>query len=334
MDLAGGGGGGKSVDLPVLGKTKTVYVWGGVAVVAVIVGYAYWKRAGSSTAEQEPSYYADLRTGSSTGSDAYEGADDSISGTSGSSYYDNLPASITTDQQWTAAVVNSLTYLEPDYLYGILGKYLARQGLAADEAAVVRSAWAAVGRPPGNQQIILATDGSTAGTSKTPGAPTGLKVTTLTPTTITITWAAVAGATSYKVYRSDGASTTVPGASFTTATLKANTSYTFQVAGVNTYGEGARSGGLTVKTPATATKTTTPVTTKPGKPAARPTVSATTVRRGTRGDSVKIIQRIVGAKVDGIFGPETESKVRAWQRAHGLVADGIVGPKTQAKMGI
>lgn len=54
-----------------------------------------------------------------------------------------------------------------------------------------------------------------------------------------------------------------------------------------------------------------------------------TVRRGDIGCScVAMVQRIVGATADGIFGPLTERKVKAWQAAHGLVADGIFGPKS------
>lgn len=52
------------------------------------------------------------------------------------------------------------------------------------------------------------------------------------------------------------------------------------------------------------------------------------------GDDVARVQRIVGATVDGVFGPRTEGKVIAWQRKHELVADGVVGPKTRAKMGL
>lgn len=329
------GGGGKTVNLPVFGRTKRVYLYGAVAAVAVIAGYAYWKRAAGSGDTAEPSYYADLRTGSDTGSDAYEGADDSVSGTSGSSYYDSLPAVPTTDQQWTAAVVNSLTYYEPGYLYGVLGQYLARQPLSTDEATVIRAAWAAVGRPPGNQQIITATDTSTPGTSKVPAAPTGLKLVRIGATSITFTWSPVTGATSYMVYRSDGAKAPATGASFTTATLKPNTTYGWTVAAVNTYGESAKSAVLSTKTPATTTATKPPASKPTTTPAqSKPKVTAAIVRAGARGDNVKIIQRIVGAKIDGIFGPETTAKVQAWQRSHGLTADGIVGPKTQAKMGI
>jgi len=53
-----------------------------------------------------------------------------------------------------------------------------------------------------------------------------------------------------------------------------------------------------------------------------------TVRRGDRGDDVRLAQAAAGAKVDGIFGPDTERAVRTYQLANGLTVDGIVGPKT------
>ncbi|MDX8047431.1 peptidoglycan-binding protein [Gracilibacillus sp. S3-1-1] len=52
------------------------------------------------------------------------------------------------------------------------------------------------------------------------------------------------------------------------------------------------------------------------------------IRAGSRGSTVRIIQRRVGAKVDGIFGPETKRKVRDYQSRHHLQVDGIVGPET------
>lgn len=54
--------------------------------------------------------------------------------------------------------------------------------------------------------------------------------------------------------------------------------------------------------------------------------SRPTLRRGARGDAVKIVQAKVGVDDDGIFGPATEAAVRAFQRSQGLVPDGIVGP--------
>ncbi len=52
------------------------------------------------------------------------------------------------------------------------------------------------------------------------------------------------------------------------------------------------------------------------------------------GADVEVVQRKVGVRVDGIFGPVTAAGVERYQRANGLAVDGIVGPKTRAKMGI
>lgn len=53
-----------------------------------------------------------------------------------------------------------------------------------------------------------------------------------------------------------------------------------------------------------------------------------TLRRGAKGDLVKVIQAKVGVGADGDFGPRTEAAVRAFQSRKGLVPDGIVGPAT------
>ncbi len=52
------------------------------------------------------------------------------------------------------------------------------------------------------------------------------------------------------------------------------------------------------------------------------------LRRGSRGEYVKKLQRLLAIPVDGIFGPQTESKVRIFQRQNGLLIDGIVGTQT------
>lgn len=55
---------------------------------------------------------------------------------------------------------------------------------------------------------------------------------------------------------------------------------------------------------------------------------------GDDDDLVRRVQRVVGVKVDGVYGPATHAELRRWQAAHGLVPDGIVGPKTAAAMGV
>ena len=56
------------------------------------------------------------------------------------------------------------------------------------------------------------------------------------------------------------------------------------------------------------------------------------LRKGSRGDGVKIMQEALGIGADGIFGPGTERALKDWQAANGLVADGIAGPATFAKL--
>ena len=66
-----------------------------------------------------------------------------------------------------------------------------------------------------------------------------------------------------------------------------------------------------------------------------------TMRRGARSQSVKLGQRRVGAKADGIYGRGTAWKVKQWQRNYNrqravttnpLSVDGVVGPMTWRAM--
>lgn len=56
------------------------------------------------------------------------------------------------------------------------------------------------------------------------------------------------------------------------------------------------------------------------------------LRKGMKGDGVKIMQKALGVGDDGIFGPGTEAKLKEWQSKNGLTADGICGPATFAKL--
>lgn len=56
------------------------------------------------------------------------------------------------------------------------------------------------------------------------------------------------------------------------------------------------------------------------------------LRKGCRGEGVKLMQEALGIGADGIFGPGTERTLKEWQKSKGLVADGIAGPATLGEL--
>jgi len=73
-------------------------------------------------------------------------------------------------------------------------------------------------------------------------------------------------------------------------------------------------------------KTTTVYTTAPSL--ADVVAGNAQIKQGHRGDSVSAIQSVVGAPVDGKFGPVTFKAVRAYQNGNGLSVTGIVDQQT------
>lgn len=57
-----------------------------------------------------------------------------------------------------------------------------------------------------------------------------------------------------------------------------------------------------------------------------------TLKKGSRGNDVKVLQKALHLYEDGIFGTLTEEAVKAFQAANGLKADGLVGEKTWNKL--
>ena len=52
------------------------------------------------------------------------------------------------------------------------------------------------------------------------------------------------------------------------------------------------------------------------------------LKLGSKGVSVKELQKLLGLTADGDFGPKTENAVKNFQKKHNLTEDGIVGSKT------
>lgn len=72
--------------------------------------------------------------------------------------------------------------------------------------------------------------------------------------------------------------------------------------------------------------------TQPGAAPPAPVKKLPTLRQEDRGEEVAVLQRSLGIKADGIFGPATEKAVKRFQAEKGLAADGIVGPYTWEKL--
>jgi peptidoglycan hydrolase-like protein with peptidoglycan-binding domain len=56
------------------------------------------------------------------------------------------------------------------------------------------------------------------------------------------------------------------------------------------------------------------------------------LQRGSSGKRVAHVQRLLGIRHDGRFGPRTRHAVVRFQHQHHLVVDGVVGPKTRAAL--
>lgn len=55
-----------------------------------------------------------------------------------------------------------------------------------------------------------------------------------------------------------------------------------------------------------------------------------TIKNGSKGEAVKVLQKYLGLTADGIFGKMTEQAVKTWQTKNHLTADGIVGAESWA----
>lgn len=71
----------------------------------------------------------------------------------------------------------------------------------------------------------------------------------------------------------------------------------------------------------------------PAKPDPKAPVAAPYLARGSRGDDVVKLQRLLNIVDDGDFGPKTEAAVRAAQKRLKIVVDGKCGPQTWTALG-
>jgi N-acetylmuramidase/Putative peptidoglycan binding domain len=67
---------------------------------------------------------------------------------------------------------------------------------------------------------------------------------------------------------------------------------------------------------------------------ARATSPLPVLKMGDTGEAVKTLQKALGIKDDGDFGPGTKAAVVAFQQKHRLYADGVVGKNSWVKLGV
>ncbi|WP_030991993.1 chitinase [Streptomyces sp. NRRL WC-3744] len=121
-----------------------------------------------------------------------------------------------------------------------------RTGAATTKVTIYTHGWYGTGAYNADDVTLVGPGGS--GTQQPPAAPTGLRTTTVTSSSVGLSWSAVTGATGYAVYRDGAKVQTVTGTSATVSGLTASTAYSFQVTAVNDAGESAKSAVVTATT--------------------------------------------------------------------------------------
>lgn len=226
-----------TVDIPAVGKTKKTYLAVGVALVAGIVGFAYYRRMQGASAAADPnSFYADTRTGSDLPTDQYVNPDPTAGDLTGSAGW-KAP---TTDQEWAQQAIDKLSWYENGYTSATVGKYLARQPLTADEQTLIREAWAQIGHPPGNQPIIPATTGTPAvgGAAANDIKIVDLRMTGNAQTRISMDWGVIGRPDLYRVFVNGVKKAEVSSSQTTIGGLSKGTKYTVGVAPVRSNVQG------------------------------------------------------------------------------------------------
>lgn len=162
-----------TVTLPGVGTVDRKYVYAGGALVAGIVGYAWFKHSTTQSADLGATADSTADATDTGVTEAGDYVDPTFGGVSSmpvsSSQVDNTI--IDTNGEWTAAAVEAMSNLGYDGIATstALGKYLARKGLSASEADYVTTARGLVGDPPvgGPYSVIYNPGGTTTTTPAT-----------------------------------------------------------------------------------------------------------------------------------------------------------------------
>lgn len=255
------GGGGKgfasgTINLPVIGPAKKKVVFAVAGAGGVFVLWRYWQ---SSQAGAGPESEA---AGDSDGDGFADGGIlPSVSGAvrpdNGYGQNDGSAAPSTdtygftgiTNSQWSQYATTQLTGSDVWSYTDIvtaLGQYLAGKPLTAVQQEIVQAAKAIAGNPPEGEKAVIP-----GGNVPITVAPSTLTATAVDSDSVDLKWPVVAGAESYRIYRSGSTSnvgTSLDGSARIDG-LQPGTGYTFYVAAVSSSGKvGPKSAGAKATT--------------------------------------------------------------------------------------
>lgn len=240
-----------TINVPKVGRVKRSYVIGAAAAVAAFVLWRYWSAGSSEPAAEEPSD-TDVDDSSVTDTPGGPLANDRT----GNTYSDeNTSGTITTNEQWSAAVLDrlSITGYDSTTIVAALGKYLSRQQVTTAEAIIIRAGIAVAGYPPvgGPYQIIESTapapGTSHANTPQTPDAP---RIQARHRDYLVIDWNPVRDATTYAIEVNGKIRTMGNTTQAVQRGLKPKTAYRIRVRSGNSKGWSKWSAGINTTTTA------------------------------------------------------------------------------------
>lgn len=250
---AGGSGKGLngSITLPVIGPAKKKVVFAVAGAAAAFVLWRYYQGAQAAQAgvegDSDGDGFADggiLPTVPGQGGPVGDG-----SGSGNATTPDSYGFTGTTNSQWTQYAATQLSASDrwsyTDILEA-LGQYLANKPLTTAQQGIVQAAIAVAGQPPEGTHVVVP-----GGNVPVTVTPSGLTATAVDTDSVQLRWSPVAGAASYRVYRS-GSTTNIASSLDGSARidgLQAGTEYTFYVAAVSAGGTvGPRSTGAKATT--------------------------------------------------------------------------------------
>jgi hypothetical protein len=240
------------LDVPKVGPVNKKVVIAVVVAAGGYIGYRYWQSR-SSVGTGDP---AATDPGMTDGG-VLPGVAGAVSPTNSYGSGSTVDPSVggftgTTNSEWTDYVSSRLSQSDRWSYTAIvvgLGNFIDNRPLSSEQQDIARAAIGLAGYPPVGSHTIVP-GGNTAITV----APSSLHG-TATPTTISVSFASVAGASTYNGYRSNSTGSTSyaqgssPGSPLVFTGLAPGTSYTVQIAAVSSSGAvGPKSSSITVKT--------------------------------------------------------------------------------------